>query len=90
MYRNTIVILKGEAMSIAAMTVLMLVVPMMGLPGMLTGKRRAGFIHLPVSMGWIMHFIIGTILATSYVLVGKSAFLVMVLRREYFFHYSHF
>jgi Family of unknown function (DUF6789)/Protein of unknown function (DUF2938) len=50
-----------------AMTVIMLMAPAMGMPPMPIGNMLAGFMHIPVALGWIMHFMIGTALAIGYV-----------------------
>ena len=55
-----------------AMTMLMLMAPMMGMPDMNIGKMLAGFMGIPDAMGWIAHFMIGTILALIYVYVFSS------------------
>lgn len=65
-------ILKGGILSTAAMTMLMLIAPMMGMPKMAIGNMLAGFMGIPIWMGWIMHFVIGTVLAAAYVLTWKS------------------
>jgi len=50
-----------------AMTIVMLMAPLMGMPPMPIGNMLAGFMHIPVALGWIMHFMIGTVLAIGYV-----------------------
>ncbi len=65
-------ILMGGIIATAAMTVFMPVAPYLRMPKMLIGKMLAGFMHLPIFMGWILHFIIGTILATMFVLVWEK------------------
>ena len=72
MNKNIISILKGGLIATAAMTLLMLIAPMMGMPEMPIGKMLAGFMSLPVAVGWVMHFMIGTILAAAYVYVWKD------------------
>ena len=73
MNKNIISVLKGGIIATAAMTLLMLVAaPMMGMPEMPIGKMLAGFMGIPVAMGWVMHFVIGIILAGGYVFVGKN------------------
>ena len=64
--------LLGGLIATAAMTMLMLVAPMMGMPKMLIGNSLAGFMHIPITLGWIMHFVIGVVLAASYVYVFKD------------------
>jgi len=50
----------------AAMTTLMLVSPMMGMPKMAIGEMLASFMNIPVALGWVAHFMIGTILGFVY------------------------
>ncbi len=50
-----------------AMTIVMLMAPAMGMPPMPIGNMLAGFMHIPVALGWIMHFMIGTVLSIGYV-----------------------
>ncbi len=56
----------------AVMTIMMLVAPMMGMPEMPIGKMLADFMHIPVWTGWLMHFMIGIILAAMYVFYGSE------------------
>jgi hypothetical protein len=72
MNKNIISVLKGGIIATAAMTLLMLVAPMMGMPEMPIGKMLAGFMAIPAAMGWVMHFVIGIMLAAGYVFVGKN------------------
>lgn len=65
-------IVSGGLAATAVMTVLMLVAPMMGLPKMPTGNMLAGFMHVSVAVGWVMHFVIGTILAAGYILFFRA------------------
>ncbi len=60
-------IFKSEIIATLAMTLVMLAAPMMGMPKMPIGNMLANFMHLPVAAGWIAHFMIGLVLATSYV-----------------------
>lgn len=60
-----------------AMTILMLVGPMMGMPKMDMGNMLGPMnpiVALPYWMGWVMHFIIGTALTWIY-----AAFLINIL-----------
>jgi uncharacterized membrane protein YagU involved in acid resistance len=50
----------------AVMTMMMMIAPKMGLPPMNIPVMLASFMGMPVVMGWIMHFIIGTVLAVQY------------------------
>lgn len=63
---------KGGVIATAVMTVIGIVAPVMGLPRMLVGNMLAGFMQVPVAVGWIMHFVIGTVLAAGYVFFFKS------------------
>ncbi|MBI4596680.1 MAG: DUF2938 family protein [Candidatus Tectomicrobia bacterium] len=65
-------IVKGGIMATAVMTLVMLMAPLMGLPKMPVGSMLANFMHIPVSMGWMMHFIIGTTLAAAYVFLFQT------------------
>lgn len=48
------------------MTVVVLMAPLMGIPPMPIGKMLAGFMGIPEVLGWIAHFMIGTVLALIY------------------------
>lgn len=72
MSRNLQSIFFGGLVATAAMTVLMFAAPMMGLPKMPIGNMLAGFMGVPVVVGWMMHFVIGTILAAGYVLLFRD------------------
>lgn len=56
----------------AAMTIVMLMGPLMGMPEMNIGKMLGGFMGIPVALGWAAHFMIGTILALVYVYLFSS------------------
>ncbi len=62
------VVIAGLAGTVA-MTMLMLIGPMMGIPkmdmGNMLGKMNP-IMELPYSMGWVMHFIIGIVLTGIY------------------------
>lgn len=49
------------------MTIVMLMAPAMGMPPIPIGKMLAAFMHIPVALGWVMHFMIGTAIAIIYV-----------------------
>ena len=68
MNSNLFLAAKSGLIATAAMTLLMLGAPMMGMPEMPVGKMLAGFFHLPVAAGWVMHFFIGIVLAAGYLL----------------------
>ena len=74
MNKNLISILQGGLIATAAMTMLMIAAPMMGMPKMPIGNMLAGFMGIPVWMGWVIHFIIGTMLAAAYTLLWKNHF----------------
>jgi len=48
------------------MTMMMLMAPLMGMPEMNIGKMLAGFMGIPVIIGWVAHFMIGEALALIY------------------------
>lgn len=50
----------------AVMTMMMLMAPLMGMPEMNIARMLAGFMGIPVVLGWGAHFMIGTILAVIY------------------------
>ena len=58
-------ILAGLAAT-AAMTMLMLGAPLMGVPNMLIGDMLGAFLHIGSAAGWGMHLIIGLVLASIY------------------------
>lgn len=65
-------VLKGGSIATAAMTVVMLLAPMMGMPKMAIGNMLAGFMHLPVALGWVAHFLIGIVIAGGYVVIVRA------------------
>ena len=54
------------------MTMVMLMGPMMGTPPMPVGKMLADFMGIPEALGWVAHFMIGTVLVLVYVFVFSS------------------
>jgi uncharacterized membrane protein YagU involved in acid resistance len=50
----------------AAMMMMMLIAPLMGMPEMNIGRMLSGFMGVPLVLGWIAHFMIGTVLALIY------------------------
>lgn len=56
----------------AAMTLLIFMAPLMGMPKMDIGGMLAGFMGLPLAVGWVMHFMLGIILALIYAIVAKE------------------
>lgn len=70
---NTIKSIAGGGLAATAvMTMMMLVAPMMGMPEMPIGKMLAGFMGIPEALGWMAHFMIGTMLAAGFVLVLRD------------------
>jgi len=55
------------------MTLFAMMAPLMGMPEMNIPKMLADFMGFPVIVGWLAHFMIGTVLALAYayVLVSK-------------------
>ena len=62
-HKNVII---GGIVATLAMTMLMLVAPMMGMPKMNTGEMLGGMMGGSVILGWMMHFVIGIIFAYAY------------------------
>ena len=64
----------------AAMTMLMLAAPMMGMPKMAIGEMLGTMLHIGTAAGWAMHGVIGVTLAIVYAglfaatLPGRAAF----------------
>ena len=58
-------ILSGFAATVV-MTVVTYLAPMMGLPKMSVPEMLSGMTGFPIVVGWIMHFMIGTIFAFGY------------------------
>lgn len=56
-----------------AMTMLLVIAPMMGMPKMDIGGMLAMFMGVPVAIGWIAHFMIGVVLAVGYALFFVTA-----------------
>ena len=50
----------------AVMTLFMMIAPMMGMPKMSAPHLLFGMLGVPIAVGWIMHFMIGTIFAFAY------------------------
>ena len=66
--------LLGGVIATAAMTILGAIAPMMGMPKMSVPNMLAGFMSMPIAIGWIAHFMIGTVLAAFYVYNWKGRF----------------
>jgi hypothetical protein len=58
--------LGAGAAGTAAMTMLMLTAPMMGMPKMPIGEMLGTFLHIGSAAGWAMHLAIGLMLALVY------------------------
>lgn len=56
----------GGIAATAVMTVMMLIAPMMGMPDMKIGNMVANFMHIPIALGWVIHFMIGIFWAGIY------------------------
>lgn len=56
----------GGLVATAAMTALVLMAPMMGIPQMDIGAMVAGMLRLPTAIGWVMHVMIGILFAFGY------------------------
>lgn len=48
------------------MTIMTMIAPMMGMPEMDIPRMLADFMGLPVLIGWLAHFMVGTVLALIY------------------------
>lgn len=55
-----------------AMTIMTMIAPMMGMPEMNIPKMVSGFMGMPIGLGWIAHFMIGTMFAIVYASVFVS------------------
>ncbi|NOY49683.1 MAG: DUF1440 domain-containing protein [Chlorobi bacterium] len=56
----------GGIVGTAAMTLIMFVAPMMGMPKMNPADMMSGMMGVPLAMGWLIHFIVGVIFALAY------------------------
>ena len=74
--------MKSGLIATAAMTMLMLIAPMMGMPEMPIGKMLAGFMNIPEVLGWIMHVMIGVVLAALYIYFLETCLLILRLLKE--------
>lgn len=66
--------LLAGALATAAMTMIMLMAPMMGMPPMNIGEMLGSMMGGNVVLGWIAHFMIGLILAVTYAVLFAPAF----------------
>jgi hypothetical protein len=65
-------ILLAGAVATAAMTMLMLVAPLMGMPEMAIGEMLGSFLGIGTAAGWVLHLVIGLTLASIYAAVFAS------------------
>lgn len=56
----------GGIIATLAMTAIMFMAPFMGLPEMNAAKMLSDMMHIPLALGWMMHFMIGVIFAITY------------------------
>lgn len=63
---NTRRALLAGIVGTAVMTMLMLIGPLTGMPKMAIGEMLGSFLHIGTAAGWVMHFVIGTVLAVIY------------------------
>ncbi len=66
----------GGLVGTAAMTMVMFIAPMMGMPKMSPPAMLSMMMGLPLTIGWVFHFMIGIIFTLLYVLL-----LLPVLRK---------
>lgn len=59
----------GGIAGAAAMTVVMMVAPMMGMPKMSPPQMLSSMMNVPIAIGWIIHFMIGIIFAMIYAFI---------------------
>lgn len=69
---NTKLITTSGLLATAAMTALMLAAPIMRMPEMPVGKMLADFMHVPDALGWMIHAIIGIVLAALYIILLRD------------------
>jgi len=58
--------IAAGAVGTAAITMLMLGAPLMGMPKMPIGEMLGSFLHIGSAAGWAMHVVIGLVLALIY------------------------
>lgn len=66
MNKNSSRAILAGLVATAAMTMLMLAGPMMGMPKMPIGEMLASFMGIPAALGWVAHFMIGAVLGFVY------------------------
>ena len=62
----------GGLLGTAAMTLIIFMAPMMGMPKMNPAEMLAGMMGVPIVMGWLMHFMTGIVFALAYVFIIKD------------------
>ncbi|NQU67932.1 MAG: hypothetical protein HQ510_08330 [Candidatus Marinimicrobia bacterium] len=65
--------IKGGIIATLVMTMVMFVAPYIGLPKMNPAAMLSMMMGVPLFVGWILHFMIGTIFAFSYVILVNPA-----------------
>lgn len=58
----------GGIIATVIFTLFTMLAPMMGIPKMSVPAMLSGILGVPIGAGWVMHFMIGIILALAYVL----------------------
>lgn len=59
----------GGIIGTAVMTVVMFIAPLMGMPKMSPPQMLSAMMGFPITVGWIMHFMIGVIFALVYAFI---------------------
>ncbi|SDY60323.1 DUF6789 family protein [Hymenobacter psychrophilus] len=62
-------ILVAGLLATGAMTLLMLMAPMMGMPPMNIGAMLGGMLGASATVGWVMHFMIGVVFTAAYAFI---------------------
>ncbi len=62
----------GGIVGTAAMTLVMFVAPMMGMPKMNPAEMMSGMMGVPLAMGWLIHFMVGVVFAAAYSFLLQS------------------
>jgi hypothetical protein len=66
MKANIIKPIVGGIVATLVMTMVMFMAPFMGLPKMSAARMLADMMHVPIEIGWMMHFMIGIIFSITY------------------------
>ena len=66
MQNKTLKSITAGIIGTAVMTLFMMIAPMMGMPKMSAPHMLSGMLDVPIAVGWVLHFMIGTIFAFSY------------------------